>query len=127
ADTVARFGGDEFVVLVRNVGGEGGAAALTRRIGAAVADPVLIGGQAQVVTASLGLARAGDRHRRAGDLLREADAAMYRAKHAGGNRQVVFTDSMLAEDGARLRIEDALRGAVARRAVTRPYQPVVSR
>jgi diguanylate cyclase (GGDEF)-like protein len=125
SDTVARFGGDEFVLIARDLPGETAAVALARRVADAFTEPFLLCGQPQIVSVSIGVTVADGRRLRADDLLREADAAMYRAKRAGGDRQVVFTDSMLAEVGARMRIEQALRGAIAREELTVHYQPIV--
>ncbi len=126
SDTVARFGGDEFVLIARDLPGEAAAVAVARRVAAAFAEPFVLCGQPQLVSVSIGLTVADGRGASADDLLREADAAMYRAKRSGGDRQVVFTDSMLAEVGARLRIEQALRGAIARDELSVHYQPIVA-
>jgi chemotaxis family two-component system sensor kinase Cph1 len=83
-DTVARLGGDEFVVLCEDTAIDA-AGAVATRIVEALREPVMLSGQSVVVTASIGLASAAAGHN-ALELLRAADAAMYRAKNLGRNR-----------------------------------------
>ncbi|HZJ27433.1 MAG TPA: diguanylate cyclase [Acidimicrobiia bacterium] len=90
-DTVARMGGDEFVVLCEDAGTRDDLERLARRIVAATNRPIEIDGRSVVVGVSVGVALAGE-HTRAAGLLREADSAMYRAKALGRNR-VEFADS----------------------------------
>ncbi|MEU4623863.1 GGDEF domain-containing protein [Actinoplanes sp. NPDC023801] len=85
-DTVARLGGDEFVVLVDDVSGPGGDEAVRAGIMAAVTEPYLIDGQVVEVGLSIGSAVSGDGSSDPDLLLREADAAMYRAKSASRRR-----------------------------------------
>ena len=86
ADTVARMGGDEFVVVCEHTD-EPGALALADRLGAAIAMPVAAGGVEHRLSASIGIALG---HNDADGLLRDADAAVYRAKAAGGARIEIF-------------------------------------
>ena len=78
SDTVARFGGDEFVLIARDLPGEAAAVAVASRVAAAFAEPFVLCGQPQLVSVSIGLTVADGRRASADDLLREADAAMYR-------------------------------------------------
>jgi diguanylate cyclase (GGDEF)-like protein len=87
SDTVARFGGDEFIVLAEKVGGQLGATRLASRICDVVAQPVAIADREVLVTASVGVALARS-PLPADDLIRDADSAMYRAKQAGGGYEV---------------------------------------
>jgi diguanylate cyclase (GGDEF)-like protein/PAS domain S-box-containing protein len=87
ADTVARLGGDEFVVVCEHAD-EAGALALADRLEAAIAAPLGVGGVEHHLSASIGIALGSDD---AGALLRDADAAVYRAKAAGGARVEVFS------------------------------------
>jgi diguanylate cyclase (GGDEF)-like protein len=90
ADTVARLGGDEFAVLLENVEDELEAAAAAKRMINAVAEPLALGGKPRVVTASIGIAIQSGAEETGAQLLRAADAAMYRAKGRGGNRYQFF-------------------------------------
>jgi diguanylate cyclase (GGDEF)-like protein len=90
SDTVARFGGDEFAVIVERLAATGDAADTAARIVSAVQEPIDVGARTATVTASVGIAlnRPGDS---ADDLLREADIAMYTAKTTGKSRYVLAT------------------------------------
>ena len=89
-DTVARFGGDEFVVLLPNVG-RGDAVAVAEKLRAAVGAPLSFEGHEISVTASIGIAIFPEDGCRSDELLRKADAALYRAKELGRNR-LAFSD-----------------------------------
>jgi diguanylate cyclase (GGDEF)-like protein/PAS domain S-box-containing protein len=116
-DTVARIGGDEFVVLLDGLDPDPAAArraalAVTDTIRAALGAALEIGGQTYHIAASIGVAmplRAGTT---AHDLLREADTAMYHAKAGGRNGVAVFEDAMLAEAQHKLTLEDDLAQAL---------------
>ena len=128
-DTVARFGGDEFVVVCETArpdeedGGEE-IRAVAERNSASVREPFLVAGQEIFLSVSVGVAVAG-----AGtspeELLRDADAAMYRAKESGRARCEFFDDGMRTQAAARLEIESALHRATERDELRLAYQPVV--
>ncbi|MEO5842430.1 MAG: EAL domain-containing protein, partial [Acidimicrobiales bacterium] len=122
-DTVARFGGDEFVVVCDDVN-----LAETEQIAArvleALSQPCVIGGQDVHVTASLGIALADDQATPE-SLLRDSDAAMYRAKERGRGRIEVFDEAVRSKAARRLATESALRRALERDEFTLHYQPVV--
>jgi diguanylate cyclase (GGDEF)-like protein len=82
ADTVARIGGDEFVVIYEHAD-EAGALALADRLETAISEPLTLGGVERRLSASIGIAIG---HGEADELIRAADAAVYRAKAAGGAR-----------------------------------------
>jgi diguanylate cyclase (GGDEF)-like protein/PAS domain S-box-containing protein len=124
-DTVARFGGDEFVVLCDGIHTPGQAGTIARRLQEAVAAPITIGDSEVVVTVSAGIAVATSEDDSAGDLLRDADAAMYRAKRDGGARALLFDDRMRDEAQARLGTEVELRKALSAGDLRLHYQPVV--
>jgi diguanylate cyclase (GGDEF)-like protein/PAS domain S-box-containing protein len=123
-DTAARLGGDEFVVLLENVRGEREAVEAAERVLHAVSQPLLIDGQIVMVRASVGIsvAMAGEQ---AGDLLRNADLAMYRAKRDGGGRCLQYATGMHAEAVARLEVKADLERAIDAEQLVVHYQPVV--
>ncbi|HRW37064.1 MAG TPA: EAL domain-containing protein [Aquihabitans sp.] len=124
-DTVARFGGDEFVVLLEEVAGPEEPVRLAEQLAAALEEPfVLAGGKEVYLTASIGLAMADD-HAAGDEWLRDADAAMYRAKDEGRNRLVLFDTQMRDAALRRLQVEHDLRRAVARDELVVHYQPVI--
>ncbi len=126
SDTLTRFGGDEFVVLCERIADKREAIALAKRTTAAFSDPFVIDGDEHHITASIGVAVSGVRHDRAELLMREADAAMYRAKRQGRGGFELFDETMLASAVGQLRIETALRGAIEREELSIVYQPVVT-
>jgi diguanylate cyclase (GGDEF)-like protein/PAS domain S-box-containing protein len=124
-DTVARFGGDEFGILLEDISDEHDAIEMAERIASVFARPFVLAGKEHFVTTSIGiaLARGGEL---AADLIRDADAAMYRAKDRGRARYEVFDDGMRARAIARLGVENDLRRAIERRELRLAYQPLVS-
>ena len=124
-DTVARFGGDEFVVVAEASCTEDDAAALAQRIGAAFGPPVVIEGRDVHVSVSIGIAvSVGGRDARG--LLRDADTAAYSAKARGRARYEVFDDDLRRRADARLEVEHDLRLALERDELVPHFQPVVS-
>jgi diguanylate cyclase (GGDEF)-like protein/PAS domain S-box-containing protein len=125
SDTVARFGGDEFVVLCDDVVGEDAVLDITARMAAAVARPVLLPEGEVFVTASLGVAVSGRVGDSAESLLRDADTAMYRAKDQGRARTEVFDERTHERAVHQLRTGNDLHRALQRREFQVHYQPVV--
>jgi diguanylate cyclase (GGDEF)-like protein len=125
SDTVARFGGDEFVVLCEDLQSEQGAVVLAERILDCLKDPFTIGTHELFTSATIGvaLARPGDSPE---GLIRDADAAMYRAKARGRARYELFDEAMRERVSERLRTENALRRALADGTLAVHYQPIVS-
>ncbi len=124
-DTVARFGGDEFVVVAEPECGDEAALALARRIEEALAPPVVINGREVHVSASIGVAVSrGERDSRG--LLRDADTAAYWAKARGRARSELFDEELRRRADARLETEQDLRQALDRDEISPYYQPVVS-
>ncbi|HYB30106.1 MAG TPA: EAL domain-containing protein [Solirubrobacteraceae bacterium] len=125
SDTVARFGGDEFGILLEDIASERDAIETAERIAAIFARPFVLSGSEHFVTTSIGiaLARGGEL---ADELIRDADAAMYRAKDRGRARYEVFDEAMRGRAIARLRVENDLRRALERGELRLEYQPVVS-
>ncbi|HET6998248.1 MAG TPA: EAL domain-containing protein [Solirubrobacterales bacterium] len=126
ADTVARFGGDEFVILCEDLESETDAVTVAERIAAAFAKPLKIEGRVHHVSVSVGVVFAAAEEASASGILRDADAAMYRAKDAGKGRFALFDECMRERLLERLRTEDDLRRAIERREFRLEFQPVVS-
>ena len=124
-DTVGRLGGDEYVVLCEDVGDEHGPLVIAERLAAALRRPFRLGDEEVFVSASIGVALPSPESRTPVDLLRDADAAMYRAKAAGRARHEVFDASLRARALERVRSEAALRRAVEREELVLHYQPIV--
>jgi diguanylate cyclase (GGDEF)-like protein/PAS domain S-box-containing protein len=124
SDTVARIGGDEFVLICEDVADRSDAEHIAQRVLTAMVEPFLLGEHEVVVGISVGLALAkGDAS--AEDLIRDADAAMYRAKDAGRNRYEIFDESFRAGVVARLQTEQDLRRALERDEFRLHYQPLI--
>ena len=127
-DIVSRFGGDEFGVLIDRLADEGEAVAIADRVAAAFAQPFSLDGVDHFVSASIGVAVARPADLGAADaelLIRDADAAMYRAKEKGRSRCVLFDAEMRATAKRRLETERELRHALDGEQLTLHYQPVV--
>ncbi|MEZ5075880.1 MAG: EAL domain-containing protein [Solirubrobacterales bacterium] len=127
-DVVARFGGDEFGILIDRLADEGEAIAIADRVATAFAQPFSIDGVEHFVSASIGVAvsAAVEQPVNAELLIRDADAAMYRAKETGRARCVMFDAEMRAGAIRRLEVERELRCATDRDELTLHYQPVIS-
>ncbi|HTZ09599.1 MAG TPA: EAL domain-containing protein [Acidimicrobiales bacterium] len=126
-DTLARFGGDEFVFLFSDCGEDDeGIVALAQRILERFDDPFVVGGRPLTVTSSIGIAlfpRDGDD---VDTLLKHADTAMYQAKTAGRNTFQIFDSGMSARARLRFALEDSLRAAVECEQLAVHYQPKLS-
>jgi diguanylate cyclase (GGDEF)-like protein/PAS domain S-box-containing protein len=128
-DVVARFGGDEFGILVDRLADEDEAVAIAERVATTFAEPYPMGGAEHFVTASVGIAVArpgGAEPVDAEMLIRDADAAMYRAKERGRARCEVFDAEMRARATHRLEIERELRNGLEAQELVLHYQPMVS-
>jgi diguanylate cyclase (GGDEF)-like protein len=128
-DTVARWGSDEFAVLIENAGtGPEVSEIAGRLVGAVAAEPFRVAGQQIALTASAGAAVAGtsdDSDDPAGLVLRNADVAMARAKEAGGDRAEIYAAHMHADTLHRLEIVADLQRAISNGELTLQYQPIV--
>ena len=125
SDTVARFSGDEFGILLEDITCEQDAIEMAERIAAVFARPFVLGGDEHFVTTSIGIALA-EGGERAEDLLRDADAAMHRAKERGRARYELFDEALRGRALTRLRVENDLRRALERDELTLHYQPLIS-
>lgn len=119
-DMVARFGGDEFVVLCDR-GNE--AEAMAERILASFEEPFRIAGQNYFLSTSIGVAAPATGESNPADLIRDADTAMYRAKEQGRGRMAIFDEAARADAVNRIRTEHLLRGAAERGELRLYYQP----
>ena len=124
-DTVARFGGDEFAILLEDVADVEGATRVAERVTRALQSPFYVGTQEVFVTTSIGIALNRSSGDEPGDLLRNADLAMYRAKAKGKDDFEVFEPGMNARVLERLELENDLRRAIERREFRVYYQPMV--
>ena len=122
-DTLARFGGDEFVIVCEAMAPPE-MTALSQRIAEALRNPFTSQHRQVTVSASVGVAVAGD-DSDAQTLLRDADIAMYRAKEAGRNQVVIFDEVMHREADVRLQDSLGLRRALAGEEFTVAYQPIL--
>ncbi len=125
SDTVARLGGDEFVVVCERPGGMRQVVTLAERIAAAVNRPYTLAGEEHFLTASIGVALAESGEDTSASLLRDADAAMYRAKQSGPGRFELFNATVRAQVLARLRTETELRHAIESGQLLLHYQPIL--
>jgi diguanylate cyclase (GGDEF)-like protein/PAS domain S-box-containing protein len=125
-DTIGRLGGDEFLVLLPELTAPGDAAVVARDLLDALATPfALDGGHETFISASIGISLFPDDGNSVVDLMRNADAALFRAKDQGRNRFCFYTGEMGAEAVAQLDMEAALRRALERDELVLHYQPKV--
>jgi diguanylate cyclase (GGDEF)-like protein/PAS domain S-box-containing protein len=124
-DTVARFGGDEFAVLIEGLSDVAEATTAAGRIGWALDAPFQVDGSELFVSASQGIALSAHGET-ADDVLSRADAGMYLAKERGGARSQFADEAVCTKASGRLELESALRRALDREEFVLHYQPVVS-
>ncbi len=124
SDTVARFGGDEFVVSAL-VESNAEAMSLAQRMQACFDTPISIEGLEYFVTASIGVSQSGPEAQTSAVLLRSADAAMHTAKSRGRGCLTVFTAAMHAQSSRHVDVHRRLRAAIENRQVRVHYQPVI--
>ncbi len=126
SDTVSRHGGDEFTVLLSDIHEHRDALRAGDAIIAALSVPFSVAGQDCFLSASVGIAIHPDNGRTAEELLKNADAAMYRAKAAGRGQSMFYEERMNAEAVSRLTIDRELRHALEHGELELYYQPQVS-
>jgi diguanylate cyclase (GGDEF)-like protein/PAS domain S-box-containing protein len=124
-DTVARFGGDELVVILERVASMDEVRGVAERIEAALRTPFRLGESEVVLTSSIGIAVGEGPRDTPETILRNADTAMYRAKEKGRDRTELFDDELRARAVNRLLFENDLRRALRREELVVHYQPVV--
>jgi diguanylate cyclase (GGDEF)-like protein len=125
-DTVARFGGDEFAILLDNISNVSDATRIADRVQKKLKLPLNLSGHYVVSSVSIGIALNTKDYDREKDLLRDADTAMYHSKEKGKSRYEIFDTEMHNSVMKRLKLEAELRQAVEREEFIIYYQPIVS-
>ncbi|MFC6441590.1 EAL domain-containing protein [Bowmanella sp. JS7-9] len=124
-DTVGRLAGDEFIVLIEELGDADHLKSLAQKITEEVDRPVDINGNQVSVSASVGIAMYPDHANTPAELIKAADIAMYHSKSAGRNRFCFFTSEMNEEARVRLELESKLKQALSLQQFVNFYQPIV--
>ncbi len=125
SDTAARLGGDEFAILLEDLRDESEATHVAQRVIDALRPPIRIAGTAAVIATSIGIAVSPPGQDGETELLRNADFAMYQAKHRGKGRYEVFRPSLREAASERAALEALLTGAEERDELRLYYQPIV--
>src|SRR5208282_4675998 len=125
-DTLARWGGDEFVLLLPGLQDAATSVTVAQRCLTALKEPFVVDAQGLHVTASIGISLSPDSSAEAETLLKNADTAMYKAKRRGGDCYVIYSAEMSAGAHSRLSMENALFHAIERSELLLHYQPFVS-
>ena len=126
SDLAARTGGDEFVIVCSDLADVEEAEVIAGRVANLLRNPFTIQGRSVFVSASIGIAIADREDGTAADVLRNADAAAYRAKERGRNRYEMFDDALRAATAAALEVETDLHRALERHELFLRYQPLVA-
>jgi diguanylate cyclase (GGDEF)-like protein len=124
-DTLARFGGDEFAILLSGMTDATDTVRVAQRIQDELTQPFVLDKNSAFATASIGIALSSSGYDRPEDILRDADTAMYRAKENGKARYELFDHGMHARAVSRLQLESDLRRAVEQKEFSVFYQPIV--
>jgi diguanylate cyclase (GGDEF)-like protein len=125
-DTVARFGGDEFTVLLEELRDADAARVLTDRIQTAMRPPFMLNEHVVHISMSIGIATDLVKYEHPEDMLRDADLALYQAKTLGKARSEVFETDMREQAFSRLQMEEELRTGLERGQFQLYYQPILS-
>lgn len=125
-DTVARFGGDEFAILINSIDHLNNAVQVANRVQARLKEPILLNGHEIVITASIGIALSSGNYHCSEDFIRDADTTMYQAKAQGRARYVIFESSMHDQALTKLHLKTDLPAAIERQEFQVYYQPVIS-
>ena len=124
-DTVARIGGDEFTIILPNIGSAANAEPVVQKILQAFAEPFLLSNVEAVVSASIGITIFPDDSSDPAILMKNADVAMYRSKERGRNTFEFFTKALNTRASEQIRIETCLRHALARSEMSVHFQPII--
>ena len=125
-DTIARFGGDEFTVLLDNITDFSVAIDVANKIQNRLRDYFEIDGNRIFVSASIGIALCDHQNNKPEDILRDADATMYRAKERGRACYEIFDKSLRLAASNRLKLETELRSGIFEKQFCLFYQPIVN-
>ena len=125
-DTISRFGGDEFAILLEDIKQISEATRIAERIQRELTKSFELNGHRVITTASIGIALVSSSYQRAEDVLRDADNAMYRAKTRGKARYEIFDSQMHVQVLTQLKLEADLRQAIEREELRLVYQPILS-
>jgi predicted signal transduction protein with EAL and GGDEF domain len=125
-DTIARMGGDEFTVLLEDIGDGSTINQIAERIQSELSAPFSLSGREVFTTVSMGIALSSREYERPEDILRDADTAMYRAKGLGKARHEMFDTGMHSQALKLLQLETDLRRALERKEFMVVYQPIMS-
>jgi diguanylate cyclase (GGDEF)-like protein/PAS domain S-box-containing protein len=125
-DTVARLGGDEFIMVCEDLNGEIDAIGIADRVAETLSPPFRLEEAEVTMSASVGIAVASTPGLEPASLVRDADAAMYRAKERGRNRWELFDESLRTRAVQRLNLENDLRRAIERDELRLHFQPIVA-
>ncbi|WP_229412955.1 bifunctional diguanylate cyclase/phosphodiesterase [Massilia sp. WG5] len=125
SDTVARQGGDEFVVVLPDLGGPDDAALVAAKLLDSLFQPLPLCGQEVFPSGSIGIAMYPDDGGDSASLLKAADSAMYRAKTSGGNHYAFYAADLATKAEQHLRIENGLQRGLLRNEFVLHYQPQV--
>ena len=124
-DVVVRMGGDEFIVVLKNVKGAQQVNETASRINEALSQPVIVDGRPLVTTVSIGVSMYPRDGSDIGELLRHSDTAMYQAKDRGRNNFQLFSPGMDRKLKERIAIESSLRAAIDQKQLDVHYQPII--
>ncbi|HEU5133016.1 MAG TPA: bifunctional diguanylate cyclase/phosphodiesterase, partial [Pyrinomonadaceae bacterium] len=125
-DMVARFGGDEFAILLDAIHDESDAMRVAEKVQQTISLPFKLASHEAITTASIGVALSTSGYIEAEDIIRDADTAMYRAKDQGKARYEIFDTAMHTRAVTLLRLESDLRRAIEKDELCVYYQPIVS-
>ncbi|EAZ88420.1 hypothetical protein CY0110_06459 [Crocosphaera chwakensis CCY0110] len=125
-DTVARIGGDEFIILLNDLESKIKAIHIAERILETLKLPIIIEQRNIVISASIGIAFNSQNNEEADDIIRNADLAMYKAKEQGKARYMIFDSVMYAQAQKRLELETNLRIGLEKQEFIVYYQPIIS-
>ncbi len=124
-DTVARFGGDEFAILIEDFKHVHDIVIVAERVQQALSEPYILDQQSAFSTASIGVALGNANYQQPDEILRDADIAMYRAKQEGKARYALFDHEMHKQVRARFSLESDLRRALSQQEFRVYYQPII--
>jgi len=125
-DTISRFGGDEFAVLIHEVNDINDAIRVADRFQARVKETAVLSAVSRTTSVSIGIVLFNDKYTKPQDIVRDADTAMYRAKALGGGSYQIFDTAMHTKVVALLQLEADMKRAVASQEYQVYYQPILS-